>query len=58
MQPGPVVRPTLVLDVLVNAAENAAGLIVAYGTDNSIKNSPHLDADQTFLLKLSLPHRH
>ena len=43
MQPGPAVRPTLVLDVLVNAAENLGGLIVAYGTDNSINDSPHLD---------------
>jgi hypothetical protein len=43
MEPSDVVRPTLVLDVLYNADEKAAALIVAYGTDNSISDSPFLD---------------
>jgi hypothetical protein len=42
-RPGPVARPTLVLDALVNASGDMGSLIVAYGTDNSIQNSPYLD---------------
>lgn len=43
MQPGPTVRPTLVLDVLLDAAGKQGALIVAYGTDNAITGSPYLD---------------
>lgn len=43
LQPGPVARPTLVLDVRVNEQRTAAGLIVAYGTGTEEENSPFLD---------------
>jgi hypothetical protein len=51
MQPGPVARPTLVLDVLVNAAENLGALIVAYGTGIDDDNSPFLDNGPDLIIK-------
>lgn len=43
LQPGPVARPTLVLDVRTNEQRTAAGLIVTYGTSTDEENTPYLD---------------
>lgn len=43
MQPGPVARPVLVLDVLQSADGKIGSLIVAYGTSTDEANSPFLD---------------
>jgi hypothetical protein len=51
MQPGPIVRPTLVLDVLVNLSEDIGAVIVAYGTDNSITDSPYLDGGPDLVIE-------
>jgi hypothetical protein len=51
MQPGPVARPTLVLDALVNADETAGGLIVAYGTSTEAENTPFLDSGPDLVIE-------
>lgn len=43
LRPGPVARPTLVLDVRVNVEEKRAGLIVAYGTGEFDENQGNVD---------------
>jgi hypothetical protein len=43
MQPGPVARPVLVLDVLQSADGKIGSVIVAYGTGTDEPNSPFLD---------------
>lgn len=50
LKPGPVARPTLVLDVVRNEELGAGGVIVAYGTGTSTQDTPYLDGGPDLII--------
>lgn len=50
MQPGPVVRPVLALDVLQSADGKVGSVIVAFGTGSDDNDSPFLDGGPDLII--------